>query len=66
MKTKAIYKSKTIIGAIITMSVVLFRILDLDISESEITQVVEGSIAVFGTLLAVYGRIVAEKGITLK
>lgn len=63
---KPIYKSKTIIGAIITLAVVLFRILDLDIAESEITQIVEGSVAVFGTLLAVYGRIVAEGTLTWK
>ena len=63
---KPIYKSKTVMGAIITMSVVLFRILDLDISESEITQIVEGSVAVFGTLLAVFGRITAKTELTWK
>jgi len=63
---KPVYKSKTVIGAIITLSVVIFRILDLDISESEIVQVVEGSVAVFGTLLAVFGRITAKTELTWK
>jgi len=63
---KPIYKSKTIIGAVITLAALLFRLLELDISEYEITQIVEGSVAVFGALLVIYGRIVAEGGLSWK
>ena len=64
--TKAFYTSKTLVGALVLLTSFVVAYLDLPIPEGELASIIEGVVALVGTLLVVYGRIVAEKTFTIK
>ena len=64
--TKPFYLSKTLVGALVLLASFVVSQLDLAISEGEIASIIEGVVALVGGLLVVYGRITAEKTLTIK
>lgn len=61
--TKKPLQSKTIIGAVITLIALAFPQF---VSEGELTEIISLVTALGGVVLTIYGRIVAEKKVTLK
>ena len=64
--TKPFYLSKTLVGALVLLASFVVSQLDLAISEGEIASIIEGVVALVGGLLVVFGRITAEKTLTIK
>ncbi len=61
--SKKWYESKTIIGGIISLISMIAMIAELDIDEGMITEIVQASFAVMGSILTVIGRLRATKQI---
>jgi hypothetical protein len=57
------YNSKTIQGGIINLLVFVSLMFDLGIEESTFISLVQGIFGVIGTVMIIYGRIVAKVGV---
>ena len=64
-QTKPFYESRTILWAIPGIVVILNRLFDLDITEIELTQIIEASIIFWSMIIMIYWRVKAKSELTL-
>lgn len=67
METKAWWASRTIIGAVITLISVILQAMGFNLTANDqatLLDIVVTVLGVGGSILAIYGRVKASKGIT--
>jgi len=65
-ETKSFYKSKTLLGAGISLLGFLLTQLGVPLAEGELEAIVIGAVELVGLLLVVYGRIAAKSSLIIK
>lgn len=66
MDAKAWYQSKTIIGALVAVLAALLGVAGVDVNQPVVVEVVLKLVEVGGSLVAIYGRVKADKPISMR